>query len=208
MATFFTSDTHFGHANIIEYCKRPYASVEEMNQTLIERWNDRVTESDVIWHLGDFAFMKQSQIIDIVMQLRGQKFLLLGNHDEKRIGRAPHQYEGADLFEEVHTGIVEAKFEGQRIVLCHYALRVWNRSHHGAWHLYGHSHGSLPDDPHAFSMDVGVDPNGYAPVSMDQVRSHMERKRFRPVDHHTAGDEVVSRHPTSGLITGSSEGFT
>ena len=72
-------------------------------------------------------------------------------------------------------------------------MRVWNKSHYGSWNLYGHSHGSLPDDPHARAIDVGVDCHNFAPVSFDEVKVIMERKLWKPIDHH--GD----RHPEGGV---------
>ncbi len=72
----------------------------------------------------------------------------------------------------------------QDIVMLHYSMRVWNKSHHGSWHLYGHSHGTLPDDPNSLSIDVGVDCHNYQPISYDEIKSIMSKKEFKPVDHH------------------------
>lgn len=79
--TFFTSDTHFGHKNILEYEKdaRPFNSVEEMNEQLISNWNSTVSPKDIIFHLGDFAFGRNN--VDIAARLNGRKRLILGNHD-------------------------------------------------------------------------------------------------------------------------------
>lgn len=88
-----------------------------------------------------------------------------------------------DFFEEV-CDYKEIRHNGQRIILCHYAFRVWNSSHHGSWHLYGHSHGSLPDDLGALSWDVGSDNNNFTPISFEQVKEIMSHKTFVPVDHH------------------------
>ena len=63
-------------------------------------------------------------------------------------------------------------------------MRTWQFQSHEAWQLYGHSHSNLPDDPNLLSLDVGVDCWGYGPVSMDQIRSAMSKKTFKPVDHH------------------------
>jgi len=63
-------------------------------------------------------------------------------------------------------------------------MRVWNKSHHGALNLYGHSHGSLPDDPHALAIDVGVDCHNFTPISFEQVKKIMSKKTFKPIDHH------------------------
>lgn len=80
--TWFISDTHFGHKNILEYEKehRPFSTVEEMNETIIERWNSVVKQKDTIYHLGDFAFGKKN--IEIASRLNGRKHLVMGNHDQ------------------------------------------------------------------------------------------------------------------------------
>ena len=79
---FFTSDTHFGHANIIKYCARPFASVQEMNRELIARWNAVVGPRDTVYHLGDFAFGKASEAPTFLRKLNGaKKILIRGNHD-------------------------------------------------------------------------------------------------------------------------------
>lgn len=79
--TFFISDTHFGHKNILEYEKdaRPFKTVEEMNECIIERWNSVVKPKDIVYHLGDFAFGKHN--ISIAEHLNGDKRLIIGNHD-------------------------------------------------------------------------------------------------------------------------------
>lgn len=82
--TFFTSDTHFNHTNIIRYCSRPFSSVEEMNRAMIERWNAVVGPGDTVYHLGDFAMGKASEWPSILPQLNGaRKILIIGSHDRK-----------------------------------------------------------------------------------------------------------------------------
>jgi calcineurin-like phosphoesterase family protein len=188
MAVWFTADTHFGHANIIRHCQRPFAGVEEMDAHLLDRINERVGVDDILYHLGDFAILKRgADVAAYRSRIRCRRVVLvLGNHDPQTLsGQVRPEFAG--LFHEVHSLLrikVPVKGEPQLIVLCHYALRVWDRSHHGVWHLFGHSHGGLADDPHARSWDVGVDCNGYAPMSLDEVAAVMARKTFRPVDHH------------------------
>jgi calcineurin-like phosphoesterase family protein len=81
---FFTSDTHFNHANIIKYCARPFSSVEEMNREMIDRWNSVVGPEDTVYHLGDFAMGKPSDWPAFFLQLNGAgKILVLGSHDRK-----------------------------------------------------------------------------------------------------------------------------
>lgn len=178
---FFTSDTHHGHARIIELCKRPFRDVQEMDETMIRNWNAIVGERDTVYHLGDFSLGGVPSSI-FRKRLNGRIHLLIGNHD-KRALKEP------ELWESI-SPMLDIKVDGQRITLCHYAMRTWLKSHKGAWSLYGHSHHNLPDDPNALSIDVGVDGWGFAPVSMAQIRERMAQKQFVPVDHHGAADDT------------------
>jgi len=173
---YFTADNHWGHNRILEYSKRPFKTVEEMNEAMIANWNARVRKQDVVYHVGDFSFLPFDRTKPIFDRLNGEKHLILGNHDRLNMMR--------NLGWASISQYKEIKVQGQSIVLLHYAMKVWNKSHHGAWHLYGHSHNSLPDDPTSLSIDVGVDAHGYAPISFDGVKQIMSRKRFVPVDHH------------------------
>lgn len=82
--TFLISDTHFWHYNIIRYCNRPFVTVEEMNESLINNWNNVVSPNDIVWHLGDFSSGTLAQIKEIFNRLNGQINLLIGNHDKRR----------------------------------------------------------------------------------------------------------------------------
>lgn len=174
-STFLTSDTHFHHTNIITYSSRPFKTVEEMNEALIHRWNAVVAPDDVVYHLGDFSMGGVPSSL-FRRRLHGRIHLLVGNHDQRALKEPA-------LWESIHD-ILHTKIEGQRVTLCHYAMRVWLKSHHGAWHLFGHSHHSLPDDPESLSLDVGVDGWDYTPVSMAQIAERMSKKTFRAIDHH------------------------
>ena len=83
--TFFTSDTHFGHANIIRLCNRPFKDVEEMNEKLVENWNRVVPEDGTVFHLGDFAFGGSGLWNSVIPRLNGQIYLIIGNHDRKNL---------------------------------------------------------------------------------------------------------------------------
>ena len=174
----FTADHHFGHANIIRYCNRPFASVEEMDAALIRRWNELVGPHDVVYHLGDFTLQALSKFEVVVWQLNGHLKIVPGSHDHRWLT----QFRADDP--ELHTApghpvtllpplvslaLSNLRTDGysQVIVLCHYALRVWDRAHYGAWHLYGHSHGHLPSL--GLSLDVGVDCHAYRPLSLTEV---------------------------------------
>jgi calcineurin-like phosphoesterase family protein len=157
---FFTSDTHLGHTNIIRYCNRPFASIEEMDETIINNWNNVVDDNDTVYHLGDFSF---GNPYHYKKRLKGRIELIAGNHDFK--------YECRKIFDRVYE-LHTIKIENKTIVLCHFAMRVWPKSHFNAWHLYGHSHGML--EPFGKSFDVGVDGNNFTPVSFETIRHVMD----------------------------------
>lgn len=198
MAIFFTADTHFGHANIIKHCRRPFECVESMDTAIIDRINDRVGPDDWLYHLGDFSFRGGDPAAYRARIRCKNMVLVLGNHDPCFANGTPKP-QFASLFKEVRNLLnvtVQIDDRPQIIVLCHYAMRVWDRCHHGTWHLYGHSHGSLPDDPNALSWDVGVDANDFAPLSVPQIAEIMSKKQFVPLDHHGRNNPAAERDET------------
>jgi calcineurin-like phosphoesterase family protein len=170
----FTADTHFGHANIIKYCSRPFHSAEEMNQTLIQNINDCVHSSDTLFHLGDWSFghEKITQSAEkYIKQIHCKNIIIIhGNHDPHYANGLPRK-EFAQLFAGCYQNFRLQCDMGPGILgeifMFHYACRVWDKSHHGSIHLFGHSHGTLSPWPNAF--DVGVDKHNYKPVSLPQV---------------------------------------
>ena len=169
MATYFTADTHFGHANIIKYANRPFASVAEMDATLIKNWNDTVGPDDDVYHLGDFSLTSPAKTRDILDQLNGRIHLIKGNHETSALA-CSDRFVWVKDYHELALPDEEA-YKGQRyLMLFHYAMRVWNGSHHGTFHLYGHSHGELPELQDQRCLDVGVDVFGFRPVSYEKVR--------------------------------------
>lgn len=184
----FTADTHAYHANIIRYSERPFANVDSMNEALASAINSCVRHGDRLFHLGDFAYRNHKTFRDM-LDCANITFIW-GNHDKELKKNRPLT---AKLFNGCYD-ILDYKIGDQSIVMCHYAMRVWNKSHHGAWHLYGHSHGSLPDDPNSLSIDVGVDTDLYGhtrfdPYSLDELADIMKQKKFVPLDHHTGRNE-------------------
>ncbi len=173
MTIYYTSDTHYGHANIIKYSNRPFKDVAEMNYQMIQRWNERVTPDDIVYHLGDFGFMTGDKIDNIASQLTGGlKYIILGNHDK----RPPKGFVRKEQLTEIYDG-------DQKIILSHYGMRVWNKSHHGTLCFYGHSHGSLPGNSQ--SLDVGVDCWDYYPVTLEEIKRRLKTlPPFGTPDHH------------------------
>jgi calcineurin-like phosphoesterase family protein len=164
MTVYFTSDTHFGHGNIIRYCNRPFGTVAEMDDALIANWNAVVGRGDEVWHLGDFGWWRDAKHIrSIFHQLHGRKRLVIGNHDGKELLDLP--------WSAPPSHYVEISVDRQRVVLFHYGMRVWNGMRRGAVQLYGHSHGRLPGTD--LSLDVGADCWNFMPVTMKQIRERL-----------------------------------
>ena len=159
------ADTHFGHTNIIKYCNRPFNSVGEMDEVLIERINKYVRPIDYLYHLGDFCFGKRSESVRYYLNKINCKniVLILGNHDYVK-------HVKNERFREIHPILIRT-INNQPMTLCHYSMRVWHKKHYGAWHLYGHSHGTL--DSLDKSMDVGVDTNNFYPYHFDEIKEKL-----------------------------------
>lgn len=172
-STFWTSDTHFGHANIIKYCDRPFSSVEEMDENLITNWNSVVKKSDIIYHLGDFTFYKDPKKIDnILKRLNGRKILIRGNHDQQLKDDLLKHFEEIHQLHEIQ---INDSMNNKRVVMCHYPLREWNLFHRGSFMLYGHVHGKLNENKDLM-CDVGVDSWNYFPASWEDIKLHMKSK--------------------------------
>lgn len=175
MTVWFTADTHFGHKRIIELAKRPFDSVEMMDEGMIATWNHWVAPTDTVYHLGDFAFADHNGYLE---RLKGHKRLIIGNHDHSNRIKKAQGWENIAHIEYV-------TIDGQLLVLFHYAMRVWRNSGHGALHFYGHSHNNLEGD--AQSCDVGVDSWNFRPVALESIKQRLGKypKRIEP-DHHNA----------------------
>jgi len=191
---FFTSDSHLGHKRVLNYSNRPFESVEAMDEELITQINNHVKEDDVLWHLGDFAMYSYKDTPKSYYE-RCEKYrerikcqninIVWGNHDDPII---------ADLFNESHN-LKEIQLSKRKfLILCHYAMAIWRKSHRGAIHLYGHSHGTAEtwlDEkmPGRKSMDVGVDNAAkllgcYRPWSFKVILDRLEGPTSFSFDHH------------------------
>lgn len=198
--------THFHHKNIVRgvaewedksQC-RDFNTLEEHDKVLVDNFNKIVLPDDTLYHLGDWSFGGFPQIKIFREALNCKNIhLVLGNHDH----HIENNKEGIrDLFSSVQH-YKEIKINSQFIVLCHYAMRVWNHSHKGSWMLYGHSHGTLdkmtPEianptwigDQYYIknykTMDVGVDTNNLKPYSFSEINDFMIKKDvLLEVDHH------------------------
>lgn len=161
MPRFFTSDTHFGDTRILRSAKRPFRTIAENDRTIIARWQATVGPADEVWFLGDFAPGYDAAAVgNLLAALPGRKHLITGNNDDE----ATRTHPGWASVRDYHELVEDEVF----CILCHYALRTWNRIGKGALDLHGHSHNMLK--PVARQFDVGVDAWDFTPVTLAQMR--------------------------------------
>ena len=159
MKTFFTSDTHFNHANVIKYCGRPFGSAEEMNREMIARWNAVVGPEDTVYHLGDFALGKFAEAPVFLRQLNGaRKILIRGNHD-----RSVRQMLAVG-FDEVHQ-----KLEWNGWLLQHHPIKTSRKL------LCGHIHEKWLRL--GWTINVGVDVWDFTPRIIEELVEAEESPR-------------------------------
>lgn len=166
---FVTSDTHFGHANIIRYADRPFGSVQHMDADMIHRWNARVSEDDTVYFLGDLAMgrgVDANYVLNVLSQLNGELKIILGNHDlpSKWSPGLEAYIEGEDTSLEVlGKESIAIQHDGKSFLMYHYPMVDWDGRFKGVIHLHGHCHGRVTDvAPHDIKDPARVyqTPNG------------------------------------------------
>ena len=165
---------NFNHKRIIEFCNRPFKSVEAHDEALIDNWNEVVDDKDWVYHLGDFAFIKTEHELRYYLdQLKGNICFIRGNHDKLSRGVYTKNFK---MY--YHDSIAYINIDGERFHLCHYPILSWNGRHRGTVHFFGHIHSGplstsldkdLPIQPN--SWDCGVDNNNYRPIPIEEAVS-------------------------------------
>lgn len=171
MTLYFTSDPHFSHRNIIKFCNRPFQNTEEMDEKLIENWNNVVKNNDEIYCLGDFGWQfSPEQLKNVLTRLNGKKHLILGNHDKCKLHIKSQLWDEVEYYKHIN-------YDKKRLILCHYPMYEFDGSYHKSIHLFGHIHDqkSLDEiyDLHRskgfYSYCVGCDFHNYTPVSFEEI---------------------------------------
>lgn len=187
MTTWYTADLHLGHANIITYCNRPFSTVDEMNDAIIENWNNQVAVDDVVWILGDVCMGQLAHSIARVDEMNGRMTLIPGNHDpvwsgspEARREKWLEEYE--DRFQ-----IVGRNLWGVRLArgwtdvdMSHFPFvghdhrdfDEYRPIDEGQWLLHGHVHDLYRQ--RGRQINVGLDAWGGKLVHEDQIRALIE----------------------------------
>ena len=163
----FTADFHLSHKNIIKYCNRPFKSIEEMDDTILRNLKKSVKSDDILYFLGDLTFKKETAIVFFDMLEGIEIHYIIGNHDSNEVINIARQFCASV------SSLTDIYLHEQPITLCHYAMRIWNKSHFNAWQLFGHSHGRL--DSIGKQYDVGVDTNNFHPISFENLIAVMHK---------------------------------
>jgi len=190
----FSSDTHYSHANILHHCNRSFLHIYEHDEVLIDNHNSVVDKDDDYFFLGDFAYRcSPERVSEIINKLNGHIYIILGNHDKPLIqavkrGLLTNVLNNGKLTIFGLSAILEdstisiskmINVDGQLIFLSHYSVRSWPSSFRGkSWHLYGHSHNNL--EPHYKSFDIGIDTfsethKRFFPWSYEEIKERMDK---------------------------------
>ena len=189
----YTGDLHFGHNNIIKYDNRPFKDSDEMDHVLIELWNGRVQPDDTVYIIGDFCHRSEHTADWYLRQLKGHKYLILGNHDGSITDNpmAMQYFEGIEKMMDITDG-------DKRISLCHYPIAEWNSYFKGSWHIYGHIH-NRKDETYEImrkkdrALNAGCMINNYMPVSFNELLKNNEifkNSLDKSKERKIAGNEI------------------
>ena len=203
---YFSADQHYGHANVLELCKRPFSTIWDHDKRIISNHYSIVTDNDETLNIGDVGFRSSAfHVAECIKKMNGKHVILLGNHDKPlrqayergllkdMLKSGKLEIIGGEMSIQDHTLAIYKMIEidGQRVFVGHYAVRTWPSAFRGSFHLFGHSHSNMPDLYK--SMDIGVD---------TQTETH---QRFFPwswkeiTDHMNAKPDVFSEKEENGI---------
>ena len=171
--TFYISDPHLGHENIIKFCNRPFSCADEMDEAIIDNWNSRVTNGDTVRIMGDLMFRNRKHPEEYLSRLKGKKHLIVGNHDKAWMKKVDlsRWFESVEMMTFFTDG-------DRKITMCHYPMMSWPFSNHDGWMIYGHIHENTNMDYWSLiarndhMLNAGVDINGFAPVTFEEMQQN------------------------------------
>lgn len=177
MQIWFTSDLHLWlcHDKDFIYQARGYNNVEEMNNDLIEKWNQVVLSKDLVYILGDVALGNDlEKIKSYLTSLNGKKILIRGNHDtDKKV----EFYKNNQIFENI-TYMDVIKYKKKIFLLSHYPQLTYNYDYNKVFSLYGHTHQTNSINPNILGYHVGIDSNNNTPVSLEFIYNFLKNKEL------------------------------
>ena len=168
MKTWIGSDHHWGHQKIMSFCPVTRArfnnDLTKMNEGMVQEWNAKVEPEDLVYLLGDVAFLPAQKAAEYMNRCNGRKILVQGNHDRKTLNDPTFNR----CFEEVHY-YLSTNHGGHQIVMSHFPFLEWDQMHRGSLHFFGHLHGGVTGMEKYRCMDVGMDSTGEILISLDQA---------------------------------------
>lgn len=193
MTTYFISDTHFGHTKVIEYEDRPFANADEMDRLLIQNWNQKVKEDDLVYHLGDVGLHKKSCLRDIIHKLNGTKILVRGNHDFRPTAMMNLGFDACLESAFLHIGRHD----------CYLSHEPFPMSAPNTWMIHGHVHSKWKVLPFEKKICMSVENWNYAPVDIKELISIMD-KSVNPwnTDGQREEEEAEEREENSQGVSG------
>jgi calcineurin-like phosphoesterase family protein len=168
MKTYITSDLHFGHTNIMKFCPATRArfrnDVAYMNEAMVKEWNEIVEPEDLVYILGDVAFLPAQKAAEFMNRCNGRKILVQGNHDRKTLNDPVFR----GCFEEIHH-YLDINYNGTKVCMFHYPIAEWDQMHRGSVHFHGHLHGGESGLENFRARDMGMDATGFIVVEMERA---------------------------------------
>ena len=188
MTIWLTADIHYGHKNIIKYSERPFKNITEMNNTIVSNWNSVATCKDTVYILGDITLESIHTFREFIKRIVAKEvFIIPGGHDKRWVKQFPddyfHKYSGDydyDKYVNIVSSLYEIRVAHETIVLCHYPMETWEKSHYGSLHFHGHAHCHLPLRKNR--LDVGVDCHNFFPVSLEQAKKLIQENNANFLD--------------------------
>lgn len=178
----FTSDLHFWHKNICQYCGRPYETVEQMNTSIVNNWKQLIKDDDIVFVLGDLGFCGIEKLRAEIEQLSGQIYVIQGNHDpDKNLAKLKEEGLIKDYCKIQYITIVDdEECPDQELTLCHFPMIDWYNKEKGSWMIHGHQH-QLPETPSCSvkHWDVGLDKNNMQPINFEQLKINITKQFLR-----------------------------
>lgn len=188
---YFSSDWHIAHKNILKYDNRDFKTIEDMNHHIISNATKQLKEGDKFYYLGDFCLGSMNVAEGCLKSLSytgAELFFIKGNHDKSDMVKLYEKY--GTYFGEKKTIKISHEGEIYMITLDHFANRVWDKSHHGSYHFYGHSHDGLEREPWGRSIDIGIMTalrikGDYLLFSFEELHNILKKRDPKIIDHHT-----------------------
>tara|TARA_R110000782_G_scaffold15939_2_gene46093 strand:- start:3999 stop:4637 length:639 start_codon:yes stop_codon:yes gene_type:complete len=195
---YFTSDFHLFHKNVLKFDNRPFENVEEMHGEIEKKWNETVTNDDIVIYLGDLSFARREEtkfVDEMLYRLNGKIHFVMGNHDKiEEIRKLPRFESVQDYLElrvthnvdsELHIGS-KVKIETLFCIM-HYPIYSWNKKHHGSYMVHGHCHMGLSESEHHSKnriIDVGCMGYEYTPISYKEVIEKLKGVNYLISSNH------------------------